>query len=282
MKIARKLSRQTVNPPPHAAEKLQATRGNTAVVYRPLARQAGIHLKHPQLINRSGSIDDRSPWAAVGGTVPGGGSRRVGTAARETEGVDLPGGGWGVAAAFEPGMAAAVGFPAVGGVAAAAAAVAAGEAAEVEYSGWSLVTQWPKRCDSRATPFFLCRSGALHGEKDTGGRGKDERGGEAVPRTWLRRRVGGRLPRQGGAGRGSTMRWPSAGAKWRPRLSKEGGAVFCARGDVLRVRVGAVLVRGGAGADVLLRAGSRPLLDIADDLRHKRAPVADRRRQLLA
>ena len=106
-------------------------------------------MKHPQLINRSGSIDDRSPWAAVGGTVPGGGSRRVGTAARETEGVDLPGGGWGVAAAFEPGMAAAVGFPAVGGVAAAAAAVAAGEQMAAidrwRHLRWRRRRWWPRR-----------------------------------------------------------------------------------------------------------------------------------------
>ena len=139
-----------------------------------------MHLKHLQLIHRSGSIDDRSPWAAVGGTVPGGGSRRMGTAAREAAGVDVPRGGVGVAAAFKSGVAAAVGFPAVGGVAAvaaAAAAVAAGEAVEAaEYCGWSLVAQWPKRCDSRATPFFLCRSGALQGEKGHGGEGVRTRG----------------------------------------------------------------------------------------------------------
>ena len=92
-----------------------------------------MHLKHLQFISRSGSINDRSPWAAVGGTVPGGGSRRVGTVARGTAGVDLPGGGVGVAAALKPGVAAAAGFPAVGGVAAAAGVVAAGEAAEGEY-----------------------------------------------------------------------------------------------------------------------------------------------------
>ena len=51
--------------------------------------------------------------------------------------------------------------------------------------------------------------------------------------------------------RGGTRRWPPAGAKWRTRLSKE-GCRFCARGHVLRVRVGAVLVRDGAGANVLL------------------------------
>ena len=62
--------------------------------YRPLAASAasggGLNWKHLHLISHAGSIDVCSSPAAVRGTIPGGGSRRVAATVREP--VDLPGG----------------------------------------------------------------------------------------------------------------------------------------------------------------------------------------------